>query len=215
MKRALLVAFAVLVPASAQAVPINYDIVTGGGPGFQFSYIHAATNTLGMDPYYPSGTKLFSLTGQLSGDWTGGVFTVVGTSNLDAEGLVAWNLGEIWDLEITGGAIAVSGTVAQGSLDYTLYDTGGSVYSSGTFYFDPVDFGGAGPNAISTSDLALWGNNWDVSQLSRDDFVAGGGTALGIDLGGPGTLVPEPTGFLLFAIGALVTGAATRRARLR
>ena len=196
--------FLLLVGAAAQAVPMVYEIEVGASNGFAYSYLHAATGTAGMDPYYPSGSLLFELTGTVSGTWDGSVLTV-SNSTLQAEALTASGLAGTYNLTFTGGSIQADGL---GTLDFT-FDAPGYP-ASGTFYFFAEDFVPAlNVNSVSGSQLALWGNNWDNWNQSRPQ--AG---ALGIDLKGTGAAVPEPGAVLVFGAGALLIGATTRRRRV-
>lgn len=198
-------ALLLVAAGAARAVPIAYEIQVGSSNGFTYSYIHSATGTAGMAPYYPSGSLLFELTGTISGTWDGSVLTV-SNSTLQAEALTASGLtpGDVYNLTFTGGSVQADGL---GTLDFT-FDAPGYP-GTGTFYFFAEDFvPAANVNSVSATGLALWGNNWDNWATSRPDVGA-----LGIDLKGPGAAVPEPGAALVFAAGALLIGATTRRRR--
>ncbi len=196
---AVAAAFLLLSAGAAQAVPIAYEIQVGSSNGFTYSYLHSATGTAGMAPYYPSGSLLFELTGTVSGTWDGSVLTV-SSSTLQAEALTASGLAGNYNLTFTGGSVQANGL---GTLDFT-FDAPGYP-GSGTFYFFAEDFVDQA-NSVSGDTLALWGNNWDNWADSRPTSGA-----LGIDLKGTGAAVPEPGAALAFGVGALLIGATTRR----
>lgn len=195
--------FLLLAAGAAQAVPIAYEIQVGSSNGFTYSYLHSATGTAGMAPYYPSGSLLFELTGTVSGTWDGSVLTV-SSSTLQAEALTASGLtpGDLYHLTFTGGSVQANGL---GTLDFS-FDAPGYP-ASGTFYFFAENFVDQA-NSVSGDTLALWGNDWDNWNDTRPQSGA-----LGIDLKGTGAAVPEPGAALAFGAGALLIGATTRRRR--
>jgi len=201
-----------LLPHGARALPVVFDIGSGSEGSFEFSFIHSADSQAGMAPFYPSGTKLFAVSGELRGDLEAGTFTA-SPSTLLAQGLAGGIYTGDWSLEITGGALSQSGSHVGGSLDFVLREPDADVFTSGAFLFEPLDFGG--PNVLGQDSLRLWGNNWDVGEASRAAWVEAGNPALGLDLGGPGAPIPEPSAYLAFAMGAVLTGAAVRRTRSR
>jgi len=201
-----------LLPQGARALPVVFDIGSGSEGSFEFSFLHSATSQAGMAPFYPSGTRLFALSGSLEGQLEAGTFTA-SASTLRAQGIAGGIYTGDWALEITGGALSQSGSHVGGSLDFVLRNPDDEVFTSGAFVFAPRDFGG--PNVLSQDGLRLWGNNWDVTSVSRAAWVEGGNRAFGLDLGGPGAPIPEPSAYLAFAMGAALTGAAVRRSRAR
>ena len=197
---------ALLFPLSALATPMVYTVETGTQNGFGFSVIHAATNTAGMAPYYPSGATLLDLSGTLTGDFDGTTLTLA-PSTLTAVG-VGGGFAGTWTIDLTGGAITAAGPVAGGTIDYVLRRPDASVFDAGTFHFAPVNFPGA-PNSLTDTQLALWGNNWNNSVAVRRSVQI----PLGFDLRAQGVTapVPEPSAVLLFGAGLFV---AARRPRL-
>jgi len=201
-----------LAPQTGRALPVVFDIGSGSEGSFEFSFLHSASSQAGMGPFYPSGEKLFALSGSLHGDLAAGTFNV-SSSTLRARGVAGGIYTGDWSLEITGGALGQSGDHVGGNLDFVLRKPDDEEFASGAFLFEPVDFGG--PNVLRQDGLRLWGNNWDVDSVSRTAWVEGGNPALGLDLGGPGAPIPEPSAYLAFAMGAALTGAAVRRSRAR
>jgi len=202
---------AIVLPA--QAVPMVYDIMSFSGSGFSASWIHGATVKQGN--YYPGGTKYLSLTGTIEGDYDLGtdIFTVSG-GTLNATGVSASNgFSNAWSVLIGSGTLAGPTPTASGILSYQIFKPDSSLYDSGSFYFDPVNFGGA-PQTLSPTTLALWGNNWDTGTMNRDDVLH----PLGMDLYGVGRTVPEPATLLILGFALLlmsVTGSTTRRHAFR
>ena len=186
------------LPTQAGAATIYYDIQMGSQGGFAYSYIHSADNEMESTGLYPSGSLLFEVTSLLKGDLSGNTLTII-SSSLTAEGLPAGPSGT-HTLQLTGGSLDNSSGYAGGTIDYviTLADT--SVYDSGAFYFEPLDLTGPA-NSFSGTAIYLWGQNWDKDVETRAEFVARGGTPLGIDLGG--VLIPEPASIFLVGGGLL------------
>jgi hypothetical protein len=128
---------------------------------------------------------------------------------------------DVWQFKITGGTLTNDpltplDDLFSGSFTYELVDLGNDTQASGTFYFAAFPFPGS-PNTLTTEQLAAWGNNWDNTgppPYTLPDPGNGLGR-LGVDIRAQGTVIPEPTGFIVFGIGALVAsaGAATRRRR--
>lgn len=211
-----LLTFALLAPAAAFAGPIVYDIKDGSSGGFTASWLHAATGAA-SGGYWKSGDKA-SISGEIIINWdTGEASGSVSTDATDT------NFGQgsgDWELKIIGGKTEGVGIFAGGddllvSLDYDLF-LGGSTtaYDSGTFYFAERSFTGD-VNSATNSEIYLWGNNWlnsaGSSNQDRIDHIAAGGIALGIDLYGTGTPVPEPAALFIFGTGLLGLALSRRR----
>jgi len=221
--RTTFLAAALLWAGSASAVPIEYSVEMGSGSGFAFSYIHAATS--GSGGFLNSGAKLFQLDGTITGSFETSTGTLTLDNDIVLEALVRaeataapWNLtqGQVWDFNIKGGELTNppgGDDLFSGSFDYELVDLTNTIQSSGTFHFFAVNFGQ--PNTLTTSQLSAWGNNWRNGTDDPPGEGDNGLDQLGIDIGAQGTVIPEPTGFIVFGIGALVAsaGAATRRRR--
>lgn len=208
------------IASSGLAIPVSYQLQNGSEDGFAYSYIHDAQNG---DPFAMSGALLFELSGTLTGDFDG--TTLV----LDPDQLFSASLKpKVYDdhvLVIEAGELFVSGGFAGGWIDYVLQDeVTGDVLSDSVLYLEPMAFPG-GPNTLSATSLRLWGNNWDNTTNDWDQLVADGllnsapeiievaDFRLGMDI--VGVAVPEPGAALLFAAGALVTGARVRRGARR
>lgn len=192
----------VCLSSQAGAASITYDIEMDSEPGFAWSYIHSASNEMGSTGLYPGGTKLFQVTGNLNGDLTGNILTI-SASTLTAGGIGGEPTGT---LEISSGLLNNSTGFASGTLDYTIKAPGSTVYDNGTFYFEALNLPGS-PNTFSSSGIYLWGQNWDRHVETRAEFVARGGTPLGLDLGG----VPEPGSILLLGSGLFGLAVLGRR----
>ena len=229
----LLIAGFLLWASSARAVPIQYEVEVGSEQGFNFSYIHAATGfrTINGIDYYmlaPGGGHLFRLTGTITGSFDSGVLTLDNDITLNAQGLNAF-AGQDWTLEITGGTLSQTAILDsdtgiplfEGSFTYVLTnDNNGAETTSGEFFFHAIDPAGS-PNSLDETLLGAWGNNWDNG---TDPVPVPDGndpqwlqdlTRLGVDIRAQGTVIPEPTGFIVFGIGAVVAGAGAAAARRR
>lgn len=220
-----LAAAVLLLPLSAQAVPISYAVEMGSQGGFQFSYIHSAGSGPRLDDIRPigggapvddvrfkwSGEKYFSLSGNITGDLTGNVLTLDNDIVLDATGMNSY-AGQDWSLAITGGTLTQvgPGDLMEGTIDYVLSNDFGPESASGTFYFFARAF--AGPaNTLTADQVGGWGNNWD--NVNDSEPLGGGLNSIGMDVRAKGTVIPEPTGFIVFGIGALVAGVGARMRR--
>lgn len=209
--RSLLCAAVILASwaTAGMAAPIAYDIAQGTSGGFQFSFLHSASNTAGMAPFYPAGDKLARVSGMVLGDVTSTTLTI-NPSVLVLQGLGPAPIGnDVWMMEITGGSFSLStGSYTGGllgSFDYVIRRPDTTVYDSGSFYFFDLDFPGP-PNFVELSSIHLWGNNWNKDVIDRATFVSQGGVPLGIDLGGGGSggpTIPEPSAFILAAAAAV------------
>ena len=204
-----------LFSASAHAAPVSYTVQQQTNPQLDLSFIHSAEGQSVVDPlYYSVGEQYFQVDGVITGDYTAGVLTLdpsVLTLTITSVFIPAGS----WEFEILGGTIAdAGGGLADGFLDYRL-TRNGLEEDAGTFFFDPLIFGG-GPNVISETELILWGNNWAAnpafhsSTETRAGFLAGGGTPLGLDL----LAVPEPAAWpaLALLLGVLRARRPERRA---
>jgi hypothetical protein len=214
---------ALLLPSVSQAVAISYEIEMGSQGGFQFSYIHSASSGAERDGVRPigggadaddvlfkySGAKLFELSGTITGDLTAGVLTLDSGIIVDAVGIGGDFVGQDWTLTLNGGTLAQvgPGDLMEGTIDYVLSNDDGPESVSGTFYFFSEAL--AGPaNTLTATQLGGWGNNWD--NVNGTEPSGGGLNSIGVDIRAQGTVIPEPTGFIVFAIGALVVGAGAR-----
>ena len=205
---------AIVLPA--HAIPLVYDIASFSDGGFSASWIHGASSKQTKDgvDYYPGGTKYLSLSGIIEGDYDVGadIFTVSG-GTLSATGVSAGNgFSGTWSVLIGLGTLIGTTPTASGTLAYQILKPDSSVYDAGSFHFAPVNFGGA-PQTLDTSTLALWGNNWDNSAMSRQAFINAGGIPLGMDIYGTGRTVPEPATLLILGFALLlisVTRPVTR-----
>lgn len=195
------------------AAPVSIQISNGGynatlnndgtnHPTVSYSYseVHDASNSLGGltfngNTYYEGGNTLLSpINGILNGDLTT-VGTTITLSNILgtlSSTFVPNNSAET--ITITGGSLSsdtTNGRIASGFLNYTL--TGG-LNATGTFYFQPVQYltglpsGTWSPNYLSANYLYLWGNNW----INAGDNRPTDGSALGVDLGGAISVIPNP-----------------------
>jgi hypothetical protein len=221
--RTAFLAAALLCAGSASAVPIEYAVEMGDEPeGFAFSYIHAATS--GDGQFFYSGALLFKLKGTITGvyDTDTDILTLDEDIHLIATG-IGGGFSGMWDFAITGGTLTntdpgtppANTNLFEGSFSYTLTSPDMvPVEASGMFHFFAVDFPGS-PNTLTTSQLAAWGNNWNKDTGGPPGPGGNGLGQLGVDIRAQGTVIPEPTGFIVFGIGALVAsaGAATRRRR--
>jgi len=210
----------VLSFTQAGATPIAYNISQGSSGGFQFSFLHNASNAAGFAPFYPGGTLLGRISGMLLGDIDATDLTL-SPSVLSVQGLgPAPILNDLWTMEVGGGTITLpdgsfTGNLL-GTIDYTIRRNDSTVFDTGSFYFFDVDFPGP-PTQLSATGLHLWANNWNHLLTDRTTFVNQGGTPLGIDLGsGPGTgpIVPEPASAWLAAMAALSSIMMLRKRRL-
>lgn len=200
-----------LVPSIALAGPITYNITDGSSGSFTASWLHAGTGAE-SDGFYMNGNKA-SISGSITIDTdTGAASGSLATDSADTD--FGQGSGS-WTIDITGGTNVGGTDFASGdslllALDYTL--SNGSTSSTGTFYFADTTFTGD-VNSWDEDELYLWGNNWfnENGTDDRDDFVAGGGIALGIDLYGAKVDVPEPSILLIFGLG--LTGLGLRRRR--
>jgi len=222
--RSTFLAAALLWAGGANAVPIDYAVEVGSEGSFAFSYLHDADS--GNGQFYFSGDKLFELTGTISGSFEAatGVLELDNDIVLDAlvraeaSGL-GFTPGELWDFNITGGTLTNppgGDDLFSGSFTYALVDLSNVTQASGTFYFAAVNFPGS-PNTLTTEQLAAWANNWDNTAGSATPPPRGsnGLGRLGVDIRAQGTVIPEPTGFIVFGIGALVAAAGATASRRR
>jgi hypothetical protein len=224
--RSSFLAVALLWAGGANAVPIDYAVEVGSEGSFAFSYLHDADS--GNGQFYYSGDKLFELTGTISGSFEAATGVLELDTDIVLDALVRaeaaaapWNLtpGQIWDFNITGGTLTNppgGDDLFSGSFTYALVDLSNVTQASGTFYFAAVDFPGS-PNTLTTEQLAAWGNNWDntAGSATPPDRGSNGLDRLGVDIRAQGTVIPEPTGFIVFGIGALVAAAGATASRRR
>lgn len=224
--RSFVALIAVVFTSMAQAESVAYEINFGSANGFQHSFLHSATGSMdvGGVTYYPSGSKLLSLSGTLSGTWDTVTQTFTASNSLldgafahgATSGALATEFGlsaaavaaATWQVQITGGTVGVAGnSYADGSLQYAVLMTDGggtTTIDSGSFYFYPVNFPGS-PNTISQTRLDLWGNNFQNPTAGPSSVTS----ALGIDLGGDGmVVVPTPSAAIA---GLAMLGAVSLR----
>ena len=177
-------------PASAEL--IRFTLEQGSDGRFGYSSIHDADDSTPM-----SGPLVGALSGTLDFDYDAGtdVYTVVGST-------VAIDPASGYQFAILGGSIQGNGI---GSLDFELTGAGRFAQTS-TILFDgpdPVCCGAGGPNFMTNGVMRLWG----ASTLAQGDG------RIGIDLGGSGAPVPEPSAALVFALGLLVASRSAARRR--
>ncbi len=197
--------------ATANAAPIEYDIVVGETLGFEHSFLTAADTPIISRPDYFSGGALANMTGTLKGDLSATTLTI-SPSTLTLAGTGTAPVGnDIWSIEFTGGSLTLppsaftnTGTLL-GTLDYVIRDASNAVYDTGSFYV--VDFNFAGfANNISDTGIYIWANNWNNLTTDRNTFINNGGLPLGMDIGGIGEFVPVPEpSQLILALAGLAT----------
>lgn len=202
---------AAFVPGIALAGPISYDIGNGSSGGFSASWLHAATGAH-SGGFYMNGDKA-SIEGEITIDWsTGAASGSLFTDESDTDFGEGSGSAAGWILDITGGT-TTGGTFANGAdlliaLDYSLSHADGSNTTTGTFYFADHPFAGDA-NSASPSEIYLWGNNWFNDGTTPKPSTY----ALGIDLYGTGTPVPEPGILLLLGSGLLGMGLLRKQRR--
>ena len=181
------IATALSIAGSASAYTIDYTIIESGSQGgFGYSSLHVALPRCD----YMCGSTLSKLSGTLTLDFDGVNYTALTSSTLSGT--------NGYELTILSGSVTAAG---DGALDYQL--TKGAMSSTGSFAFDgSVSVGPA--NSINPSFIALWG--WNADPVFGD---------IGIDLGGPGASIPEPSAALVFGLGTLVVGRRVRRPQAR
>ncbi len=219
-RRQLLLLLLLLVsPSLAVAVPVRVSVepwrtVDGN---FAFSVLHSASGGVmtrgGMD-FHTGGPVEhgFSHPRQLlDGDLTDSVLSLeAGSLQLDG--------GVVFDVRHSVLDFRVSPGSRIGSIGYDLVD-GGSI-ESGAFHFYAFDFtdGACDANGLCLEgEYRLWGNNWEnaagpppIGNVLLDGVLAT--RHRGIDLWGRvSPAVPEPGAALLFGLGTIVVGHATRR----
>ncbi len=202
--RSFAIVAALVLPNYALAGPVTFQIVQEVNPDVTFSVIHSAEGNPVNPLYYSSGEAYLQINGQLTGDLTGGLLTLDPvTLNLTIISAVV--PAAVWTLDILAGSLTdVGGGTAEGTIDYVLRRDG-AVDETGTFYLDPILFGG-GPNISNGSEIAIWGNNWaanpafHAATMTREQFAATGSTPLAIDL--RALLVPEPAMAWLMMVAA-------------
>ena len=184
--------------ATANAVPVTYEIGPYGEGGFSASWLHAANgcdNTVGPQSgstLYMCGDQQTSVTGRIKGDLNAGY------------------------LAITGGTLMIGGS----SFDVIPYSGllgpfglgnayGFGIEDHGFFVFEDINMGSGRPNYFDGEELILWGQNyWSyVCEPGQCAKVQ----RWGIDLYGRRIAVPEPGTLALFGIGLLAMTVLRRR----
>ncbi len=188
--RSLFLALTLLVPTGALAGSVSFEVLTGVGPEYDFSSVH---NSVGCyrDGVWYCGGDTRDITGNLTGEQDGLVFT-------DIKGQVVIN--------------NVSHKVS-GNLDFSVAKGAkvGSIEIGeyGVFHFMNVKQWGPTNSYNGDEDLiALWGET--VS--TEGDGVGGWATDLGLRVS-PAPGIPEPGAALVFGLGALIVGRASRSRR--
>ena len=228
----LLILVLVSSATQIQAAPVTIEILSPvKDNGFHFSYEHTAERSDPTGTYYYGGELTAALSGELTGDLTGGVLTISGGELLrlaKSDGTVPLNDAPY---DLTLGTMRLKGVLdfrnqdlndesLLGSLHYETFDADGVQTDSGTWYFANRDFSNAThrPNNLSDEgDLRLWGNNWPNHRglIDRASYAPNLRERLGIDLGGRVVTqpIPEPTSVILFVAGGLIVGGAVVRRR--
>jgi len=184
-----------LVPALAQATPVQLVLNSGTEGGFQFSVLTSGSSScefisVGGSPveFCKTGNPTRDLSGTLSADLTAGVL-----SNIMGTIFVAG------DTDI----IVTDGTVDFGASGPDEFGAELITSTHGTFYFLDHTFAGTA-NSFDGVVGRLWGNNWDTgSRPSSGSY--------GIDLGFE--VVPEPGTGLLAGLGLAWLAGTKRRRR--
>ncbi len=164
------------------------------------------------------------LTAKMRGD----VNTDLKTTLFDGLPTSDTDIGTEWvftiSMWLTDSDLADTAGGAEGTVEYELVAPSGATFA-GAFDVDDEAYPG-NPNSISDINpttppaLAVWAENWDTGTETRDEFIAGGGIPLGLDLGAQfhsmtNLIVPIPaavwTGGLLIA--GLLAGRGIRNKR--
>lgn len=226
--------------ATSAAAPITLDVTkVGSEPGFAFSYIHDASNSCSAEGFCMAGDRLFRLDGDITGDLDastgvlaldGGVVLEAIATQGGADAIAGVTRLDRWDFRIDGGSLelapanplndpgaavadAQGRAIISGTVAYTLIDDNGVTRDSGAFYFFPRDFSAANsPNTHDQGVLSLWGNNWDnLADPGLTGLDPNGIGPLGVDIQAKGEVIPEPSAYLLYAMGAGCVGLVLRR----
>lgn len=215
----LALAALLLAPLPAEAVSIDYEVLQGAEPQFQWSFLHAATsNCCGAPPQYNNnGTKLFRIDGTLTADWDAVAerAELLADVSLDATVIHASvpsaSVGDVFTLVLKAGSFleeAPNGR-AEGELVYELYDPDDLVIpvSAGTFHVFAEPSFPDSANRVSELRFNVWANNWDsgTDPVPAGDFFS----ALGIDM----VTVPSPAASVLVASGIALLGLGGLRRR--
>ena len=189
--------------ASADPIPVTYEIGPYAASGYSASWLHAADGC-GGTPTGGSGSTLYmcgsadAATGLLSGSFDAGILT------------------------ITGGSLWVNGSehlILSGSLGGAFtYGTGANTSSwfielagLGTFFFEGFDMGDGRPNEMSLDEFILWGQNLDAYQCAPGNTEC---DRWGIDLYGHRVDVPEPGTLVLLSAGLFGMALMQRRRKV-
>ena len=186
----LLLAGLIFVASNAHGAVIRYTLEQGVDGGFGYSSVHDADDSTPM-----SGPIVGTLSGTMDFDYNAGtdLYTLVASD-------VIIDPASGYGFSFLGGSIQGNGI---GSLDFELTGAGPFAQTSTILFAGPapVCCGAGGPNFMTNGTMRLWGAS----------TVPQGQGRIGVDLGGSGAPVPEPSAALVFGLGLLLASRRIRR----
>lgn len=131
---------------------------------------------------------------------------------------VAWNF---YDESQYG--TASNGQVLDASGENSFWQLGAYVADNGVYHYSHAALNAAGDNQLQVTNSTFWdgaldfiwsGDHRQNMYVTMTDLEPGYAFGIPLQLGNPGTSVPEPSALLLFGIGLAGLGLTRRRAKM-
>lgn len=202
VKTVLTLAIALPSIASADPIPVTYEIGSYAPGGFSASYLHESTGCPSASGW-KTGKNMWMCNGSSNDDLisiTGSISGILGD-----DGILSNISGSLTDgtttFTIVGGTLGAFGGGAVWNL---------AVNPFGSFYFESFSMGSGMPNYFDGNEMILWGQTLG-SYYCQPTSTTCDGPRQGIDLYGKRVGIPEPGTLALFGTGLIGLGLAWRR----